>query len=87
MDPTCLDPTAVKRLGTLDGMDDKLLAEARQAQERLIDAERGADVARAEFHRAVPCLHLHGASLRDIAAARRRPSAGWWRLIWCREIM
>jgi ClpX C4-type zinc finger len=49
-------------------MHDKLLAEARQAQERLIDAERDAEVARAEFHRAVRSLHLHGASLRDIAA-------------------
>jgi hypothetical protein len=50
-------------------MDDKLLAEARRAQERLIDAERDADVARAEFHRAVRRLHLHGSSLRELAAA------------------
>jgi ClpX C4-type zinc finger len=50
-------------------MDDKLLAEARQAQERLIDAERDAEVARAEFHRAVRRLHLHGASLRELAPA------------------
>ena len=49
-------------------MDEKLLAEARQAQERLIDAERDADVARAEFHRAVRRLHLHGASLRELAS-------------------
>jgi hypothetical protein len=45
-----------------------LLAEARQAQERLIDAERDVDVARAEFHRAVRRLHLHGSSLRELAA-------------------
>jgi len=44
-----------------------LLAEARQAQERLIDAERDAEVARADFHRAVRRLHLHGASLRELA--------------------
>jgi hypothetical protein len=50
-------------------MDDELLAEARRAQERLIDAERDAEVARAEFHRAVRRLHLHGASLREIAAS------------------
>jgi ClpX C4-type zinc finger len=50
-------------------MDDKLLAEARQAQERLIDAERDVEVARAEFHRAVRRLHLHGASLRELAPA------------------
>src|SRR6266487_5796755 len=49
-------------------MDEALLAEARQAQERLIDAERDADVARAEFHRAVRRLHLHGASLRELAS-------------------
>ena len=49
-------------------MDETLLAEARRAQERLIDAERDADVARAEFHRAVRRLHLHGASLRELAS-------------------
>ena len=49
-------------------MDDKLLAEARGAQERLIDAERDVEVARAEFHRAVRRLHLHGSSLRELAA-------------------
>jgi ClpX C4-type zinc finger protein len=49
-------------------MDETLMAEARQAQERLIDAERDADVARAEFHRAVRRLHLHGASLRELAS-------------------
>src|SRR4029077_20411428 len=48
-------------------MDEALLAEARQAQERLIDAERDADVARAEFHRAVRRLHPHGASPRHVA--------------------
>ncbi len=48
-------------------MDETLLADARQAQERLIDAERDADVARADFHRAVRRLHLHGASLRELA--------------------
>jgi hypothetical protein len=48
-------------------MDETLLADARQAQERLIDAERDADVARADFHRAVRRLHLRGASLRELA--------------------
>jgi ClpX C4-type zinc finger len=46
----------------------ELLAEARQAQERLIDAERDVEVARAEFYRAVRRMHLHGASLRELAA-------------------
>jgi hypothetical protein len=49
-------------------MNDDLLAEARQAQERLVDAERDVEVARAEFHRAVRRLHLHGSSLRELAA-------------------
>ena len=49
-------------------MDSELLAEAIRAQERLIDAERDAEVARAEFYRAVRRLHLHGASLRELAA-------------------
>jgi ClpX C4-type zinc finger len=49
-------------------MNDELLTEARQAQERLIDAERDVEVARAEFHRAVRRLHLHGSSLRELAA-------------------
>jgi len=46
-----------------------LLAAARQAQERLIEAEHDAEVARAEFHRAVRRLHLHGGSLREVAPA------------------
>jgi hypothetical protein len=50
-------------------MDERLLTEARHARERLIDAERDAEVARAEFHRAVRRLHLHGASLRELAGA------------------
>jgi hypothetical protein len=50
-------------------MNDELLAEARHAQERLIDAERDVEVARAEFHRAVRRLHLHGSSLRELAAS------------------
>jgi hypothetical protein len=49
-------------------MDDRLLAEARQARERLIDAERDLEVARADFHRAVRRLHLHGSSLRELSA-------------------
>jgi hypothetical protein len=49
-------------------MNDQLLTEARQAQDRLIDAERDVEVARAEFHRAVRRLHLHGSSLRELAA-------------------
>jgi ClpX C4-type zinc finger len=50
-------------------MNDQLLTEARRAQERLIDAERDVEVARAEFHRAVRRLHLNGSSLRELAAS------------------
>jgi hypothetical protein len=49
-------------------VNDELLEQARYAQERLIDAERDVEVARAEFHRAVRRLHLHGSSLRELAA-------------------
>jgi ClpX C4-type zinc finger len=48
-------------------LDEEMLAAARHAQERLIEAEHDAEVARAEFHRAVRRLHLHGGSLRDLA--------------------
>jgi hypothetical protein len=50
-------------------VDQKLLAVARQAQERLVEADHAAEVARAQFHRAVRRLHLSGASLRELAAA------------------
>jgi hypothetical protein len=54
-------------LVTVDKVNDDLLAEARLAQEQLIDAERDLEVARAEFHRAVRRLHLRGSSLREVA--------------------
>src|SRR5580704_16836330 len=70
--PTLCTPSValatVYCLVTVDNMNTDLLAEARQAQERLIDAERDVEVARAEFHRAVRRLHLHGSSLRELAA-------------------
>jgi hypothetical protein len=50
-------------------LDERLLEEARQAEGRLTDAEHDAEVARAAFHRAVRRLHLHGASLRELADA------------------
>ena len=50
-------------------MDEQLIAEAKQAGERLIEAEHAADVARAEFHRSVRRLHLSGTSLRELAGA------------------
>jgi hypothetical protein len=50
-------------------MDEELLAAARQAQEQLVEANHAAEVAKAQFHRAVRRLHLSGASLRELAAA------------------
>lgn len=50
-------------------MDLKALAGARQAQDRLIEAEQHAAASRADFHRAVHRLVVGGSSPRDIAAA------------------
>jgi ClpX C4-type zinc finger len=50
-------------------IDPDLLNEAKITEAQLVEAEHAADVARAEFHRAVRRLHLAGASLREIAAA------------------
>ncbi|MBV9383162.1 MAG: hypothetical protein JOY82_23470 [Streptosporangiaceae bacterium] len=50
-------------------LDHQLLDQARTAEARVIDAERDAEVARAEFHRAVRRLQLGGGSLREIANA------------------
>jgi len=50
-------------------LDASLLDQAKTAESRVIDAEHEAEVARAEFHRAVRRLQLAGASLREIADA------------------
>jgi hypothetical protein len=50
-------------------VDETLLGEARQARRRLIHAERDAEGARAEFHRAVHRLVVHSSSPRDVAVA------------------
>jgi hypothetical protein len=49
-------------------VDEKLVAEARQAQDRLLDAEQHAEAARAEFRRAIRQLQLNGCSLRELAS-------------------
>jgi hypothetical protein len=53
----------------LGDVDETLLGEARRAQEQLTHAERSAEVARAEFHRAVHRLVMHSSSHRDVAGA------------------
>jgi ClpX C4-type zinc finger len=50
-------------------VDERLLAEARQARERLIQAEQAAQAARAEFRGAVHRLVVHGSRSEDVAAA------------------
>lgn len=50
-------------------IDAKLLDQAKAAEACVIDAEHEADVARADFYRAVRRLQLAGASLREIAEA------------------
>src|SRR5689334_23781044 len=50
-------------------LDASLLEQARTAEAHVIDAEHSAEVARADFHRAVRRLQLAGGSLREIADA------------------
>jgi hypothetical protein len=50
-------------------IDPGLLDQAKTAEGRLIDAEHAADVARADFHRAVRRLQFAGGSAREIADA------------------
>jgi hypothetical protein len=50
-------------------VDPALLDQAKAAEARVIDAEHAAEVARADFHRAVRRLQLAGGSLREIADA------------------
>jgi ClpX C4-type zinc finger len=50
-------------------LDADVLGQAVAAETRLIEAEHDADVARAEFHRAVQRLQQAGASVGEIAAA------------------
>lgn len=50
-------------------LDPDLLSAAKAAEVRFVEAEYAADVARADFHRAVRRLQLAGGSLREIADA------------------
>jgi hypothetical protein len=59
--------SALSRYGRHVPLDSGLVSEARAAEARLFDAERDAEVARAEFHRAIRRLQLAGGSLREIA--------------------
>ena len=48
-------------------LDSGLLGQARAAAARVVDAEQHAEIARADFHRAIRRLQLAGGSLREIA--------------------
>jgi hypothetical protein len=50
-------------------VDAELLAAARAAQARVVEAERAVDLARAEFRYSVRELHFAGASLRELGDA------------------
>ena len=53
----------------MGNVDEQLLAEARQAKERLTHLEHEAEAARAEFHHALRRLVAGGSRPRDVAAA------------------
>jgi len=61
--------SSVEQLATVGTVDEKLLAEARQVQERLKHLEHEAEAARAEFRRAVHRLVSAGSRPQDVAAA------------------
>jgi hypothetical protein len=50
-------------------VDEELLKAAREAGARAVDAEREAEVAKAEYHHAIRHLQLSGATMREIASA------------------
>ena len=53
----------------MSSVDERLLGQARQAQERLVRAENEVGVARILFHRAVRVLVSRGSPPGDVAAA------------------
>jgi hypothetical protein len=74
-------------------LDEQLLEKARTQAEQLAEAERQAQLARADYHTAVRRLHLGGASLREIADALavshqrvqqivNEAGGSWWQRVW-----
>ncbi len=74
-------------------MDEELLKKAQAAGSRLTEAERQAQLARAEYHTVVRRLHLGGGSLREIAQALALShqrvqqivnvaGGSWWQRVW-----
>jgi hypothetical protein len=71
----------------------ELLERARTARAALDEAERGALLARAEYHTAIRRLHLAGGSVREVAQALalshqrvqqivQGAGGTWWRRMW-----
>src|SRR5439155_6938985 len=50
-------------------LDEKVLAEAREVRQRLVDLESQTAHARVDYHHAIKKLHAGGGSLREIADA------------------
>src|SRR5438094_7697015 len=50
-------------------LDEKVLAEAREVRQRLVDLESQTGHARVDYHHAIKKLHAAGGSLREIAEA------------------
>ena len=74
-------------------LDSGLLRKARDAEAKLAEAERAAQLARIDYHTAIRRLHLGGGSFREIAAALGMShqrvqqivdGAGgtWWQRLW-----
>lgn len=74
-------------------LDEQLLVKAKAASEILSEAERKAQLARADYHTMIRRLHLGGASLREIAEALgishqrvqqivEGAGGSWWSRVW-----
>jgi hypothetical protein len=74
-------------------LDDQLLKKAQRQGEALAEAERQAQLARADYHTAVRRLHLAGGSLREVAQALglshqrvqqiiNGAGGTWWHRVW-----
>src|SRR3989449_11150016 len=79
-------------------LDEQLLKKARTQGTQAAEAERQAQLARADYHTAVRRLHLAGGSLREIAEALgvshqrvqqivNDAGGSWWRRAWRTRIV
>src|SRR5258708_13338176 len=66
-----VDAPSLSMYGRRMPLDSSLLGQARAAEARAINAEHDAEVAPADFHRAIRRLQLAGGSLREIAEELR----------------